>query len=210
MEERKRYVARVKDSEEGTGEPLWGTLEEVQRKSLNVFNIEVGKGKNVLLFTRDNNDYIQCVAEYDSTCEKWGDPVNPPDLGKDFRLLDKQTDDETLYKWRNEYNDYRIQVVFHEKVLYHVYMELKVADVLRLARLMKPFLQDGETLTFYGKDGFNLFATHDYIFIEGWLRRVVAASLDSEFDYEYKYGAYFSGDQKNESFLRRYGVDLND
>jgi len=204
MEERKRYVSRVKDSEEGTGEPLWGTLEEVQRKSLNVFNIEVGKGKNVLLFTRDNNDYIQCVAEYDSTCGKWGNPpLNPPSLGKDYSLLERETDDETLYKWRNEYNDYRIQVVFHEKVLYHVYMELKVADVLRLARLIKTFLQDGQTLTIYGRDGYNLFATRDNIFLEGWLRKVIAHSLDCEIDYDFKFGAYFSGDQKNESSLRR-------
>jgi len=203
MEERKRYVARVKDSEEGSGVPLWGTLEQVQRKALNEFNIEVGHGKDILLFSRDDNDYVVCVSRFDSTCGKWGDPVNSPDLGKDFRLLDLETPEENLYNMRHELIDYRIQVVFHDKVLYHVYMELQAADVLRLARLIKTFLQDGQTLTIYGRDGYNLFATRDNIFLEGWLRHVVANSLDSEFDYEYEFGAYFAGDQKNESSLRR-------
>jgi len=210
--EMKRYVARPKDQEEG-GVPLWGTLEEVQRKSLNQFNIEVGKGKNILLFSRDDNEYITCVAQYDSSCGKWVDPpLNSSFLGKDYELLERETDDETLYNWRNEYNDYRIQVVnSDQKVLYHVYLSLQVADVLRIGRLIKTFLKDGETLTVYGRDGYNLFATNSYIFLEGWVRKVVAHSLDAEFDYSFRFGAYFQGDEKNESSLRRSGDgDSND
>jgi len=211
--ENKRYVARVKDSEEGSGVPLWGTLQEVQSRSLNVFNIEVSHGKDILLYTRDDNDYIVCVSRYDSTCGKWVDPsLNLPDLGKDYELLDRETDEEEVYNRRNLLVDYRIQVLEHGKVIHHVYMELKPADVLRLARLMKPFLKDGQTLTVYGRDGYNVFATHDNIFLEGWLRSVISDSYtifgDVYIDYDFKFGAYFAGDEKNESSLRR--GDSND
>ena len=202
VEIRKRYVARVKDSEEGSGVPLWGTLEEVERKSLNEFNIEVGHGSNILLYTRDHNDYIQCVAEYDSTCGKWGDPVNSPDLGKDYNLLEVLTDDEYLYNRRHEIIDYRIQILNGKNVVYHVYLSLIPTEVLRLGRMINKLLQTGQVLTVYGKQEYVLFAMNGYIFIEGELRSLIASSLDAEFDYDYHLGAYFEDDIKNETLRR--------